>query len=97
MSPGLHVDTAQLHELAARVRAAASEASNLHARPGPMRATMAVLADAALVSASHDFLERWSHGLGEVVADAGRVADLLALAAQTCEDAERLAASGFRP
>ncbi|GAA3631714.1 hypothetical protein GCM10022223_57260 [Kineosporia mesophila] len=97
MSPRLHVDTAELHDLAGRVRSAASEASSLHAHPGPVRATMSALGDPALVGASHEFLDRWSHALGDVVGDAERLADLLALLATTCEDTEAIVARGFQP
>ena len=97
MSPRLNVDTDELHGLAARIRSAASEAANTHANPGAMRATMAALGDPGLTTASLTFLERWSYALGEVVADAERLADQIALVAKTCEDAEALTSRSFVP
>ncbi len=97
MSPRLNVDTDELHSLAGRIRRAASEAAGTHADPGAMRATMSQLGDPGLVTASHAFLEHWSYALGEVVADANRLADQIALVAQTCEDAEAAASRSFRP
>ena len=97
MSPRLNVDTDELHSLAARIRLAAAEAATAHADPGPMRATMSRLGDPGLAAASHAFLEHWSYALGEVVADADRLADQIALVAQTGEDVEAAASRSFRP
>jgi uncharacterized protein YukE len=97
MSPRLNVDTDELHSLTDRIRRAAAEAANAHANPGPMRATMSQLGDPGLAAASHAFLEHWSYALGEVVADATRLADQIALVAQTCEDAEAAASRSFQP
>ncbi|GAB3266096.1 hypothetical protein [Kineosporia babensis] len=95
MSPLLNVDTDELHGLAARIQAAATEASNTHANPAAIRATMAALGEPGLVAASHTFLERWSYALGEVVTDAERLAHQISLVAKTCENAESLASRSF--
>jgi hypothetical protein len=58
---------------------------------------MAQLGDPGLAAASHAFLEHWSYALGEVVSDATRLADQIALVAQTCEDAEAAASRSFQP
>lgn len=97
MSPRLTVDTDELHALSGRISSAAAEAANAHANPAALWATMAALADPGLVVASHTFLERWSYALGEVVADANRLADQIALVAKTCEDVEVVTARSFLP
>ena len=97
MSPRLNVDTDELHSLAGRIRLAAAEAANAHANPGAMRTTMTRLGDPGLVAASQAFLEHWSYALGEVVDDAVRLADQIALVAQTCADVEAANARSFLP
>jgi hypothetical protein len=82
------VDTAALHVLARRIRAAAGEARAAQAEPGPLRARFAQLGDAALICAGLAFAGRWAPALGDLVDDAQRIADAVELVAGSYEDAE---------
>ena len=93
----LEVDTEALVELAGRIRAAAAEARAATGDPGPLRATVASLAEAELIRAAELFVDRWEYAMHEVIADAQRLADAVDLAARSYLDAESVARRAASP
>ena len=95
MTGALAVDTLALDQLADLVRRAAAEARAATADPGPLHATVVALGTPGLIQAVTAFLTTWNDTLADVVADAQRLADAIALASRSYQDAEALAARGL--
>jgi uncharacterized protein YukE len=97
LSAGLSVDTEALDRLADQIRRAAAEARAATADPGPLHATVAALGTPVLVQAVGLFLENWNAALTEVVSDAHRLADAIALVSRSYQDAESVTARMMTP
>ena len=82
------VDPDSLMRLAAQVRAAAEEADAVTGARHSLSPAITALRDPSLVSAMHEFVDRWSHSLRSLLDDAHRLADAATLTARIYSDAE---------
>lgn len=91
------VDPDSLMRLAASVRAAAEEADAVTGARHSLSPAIAALHDPSLVSAMHEFVDRWSHVLRSLLDDAHRLADGATLAARLYTDAELATEAALGP
>src|SRR5450432_3221957 len=90
MTGFIEVDTQALDQLAARIRSAAAPARTAAGQvaTGALHAQIGTLGSPPLVRATTGFVESWAGPLADLVADAVRLADAIALVSRTYRDAE---------
>ena len=91
----VEVDTAELVTMSESIRGAALEAEAATADRHDLIRTAAGLVDPELIATVSLFVDAWNEGLEELVDDAHRFADALALLAEIYEDAEVAVRSGL--
>jgi hypothetical protein len=91
----VEVDTAELVTMSESIRGAAFEAEAVTADRHDLIRTAGGLVDPGLIATVSMFVNAWNEGLEELVDDAHRFADALALLAEIYEDTEVAVRSGL--
>lgn len=77
----IEVEHAELELAARRLDACTRTAREVHGDARRVAADVADCGHAGLADATHDFLDRWAHGMGALAEDAGALTSLLGQAA----------------